>query len=261
MPILSLHNLHLRRDGKVILDDISWTIEKGQHWALIGRNGSGKTMLLKIVTGYLWPTTGQVEVLGHKFGEYDLRELRKEIGWVSLDLQFRMQEGFLAQDVVLSGLYASIGLFDKPTEEDRQKATELMQFMECEDLLNRSFNTLSYGEQKRLIIARALMTDPKLLILDEPCTGLDLLSREHFLQGIQKLGEKPNGPTIIFVTHHIEELMPFITHTLCIKDGKTLNQGTIEAILTDQLLSECLEIPLQLQQIGARHWVRVGEGK
>lgn len=260
-PIVTIENIQLRREGKIILRNVSWQINKGEHWAFIGKNGSGKTMTLKVITGYQWPTHGSVEVLGHRFGTYDLRELRKEIGWVSLDLQFQFQRAFPALDVVLSGYFASIGLFEKPPQAVINKALQLLRFLECPHIVDRPFHLLSYGEQKRIIIARGLITDPKLLILDEPCTGLDLVAREHFLETVQKLGQKKNGPTIIFVTHHIEEIMPFITHCHCIKDGLTFKQGRKETVLTSTLLSDALGMQLKVMKSHNRYWTQIATKK
>lgn len=259
MTMVRLSSVSLTRDGKAILRDISWEIKQGEHWALIGANGSGKTKLLKIITGYEWPTSGVVEVLGKKFGEVDLRELRKEIGWVSSDLQQRLQQNFTAEEVVLSGYFASIGLYDKSPKLLRslkEKAKSLMNFMEIAHLADRMFPLLSFGEQKRVMIARALISDPKLLILDEPATGLDLKAREEFLPFIDQLGKKKDGPTIIMTTHHIEEIMPVISHVVALKKGKVVKQGRKEEILTEENINEIFNIKLSLHHQNGRFWMR-----
>ena len=243
------------RDGKSILQDISWQIKKGEHWALVGANGSGKTTLLKIITGYEWPMSGTVEVLGKKFGEVDLRELRKQIGWVSSDLQERLQQNFSAEEVVLSGYFATIGLYDKSRKSLKTKAEGLMRFMGVSHVSDRPFPQLSFGEQKRVMIARALISDPNLLILDEPATGLDLKAREEFLPFIEELGKKKDGPTIIMTTHHIEEIMPVISHVIALKKGKVVKQGRKGEIVSDKNIKEIFDIRFSVQYRDGRYWV------
>ncbi len=216
-------------------------------------------MLLKIVSGYQWPTRGTVEVLGKRFGEVDIRELRKSIGWVSSDLQQEMQRDFTVEEVVLSGYFATIGLYDKsPTllKSLKEKAKKLLEFMGMGGHSRQLFPTLSFGEQKRVLIARALMHDPKLLILDEPCTGLDIKAREEFLPFIEELGKKKDGPTIIFVTHHIEEIMPVFNNILALNGGKIIRQGRKEEILREDVMREVFNLPLQLFTNDGRYWAR-----
>lgn len=264
VSVIQLDNVSVKRQGRVILENISWDVLRGEHWALIGPNGSGKSLTLSLLAGYLWATTGTVSVLGHRFGTYDLRELRKQIGWVSLQLQYEcttLGDTSTALDIVLSGHYASLGLYEDPPDTLIQQARQTMSKVHCEHLAERSFATLSWGEQKRVLIARALLPEPALLILDEPCTGLDLASREDFLSLIQHLGEQPDGPTLLHVTHHIEELMPCITHCLCLKDGKVTARGDKETVLSASVLSETLGMPLQIDQREGRYWVQLAPSK
>jgi iron complex transport system ATP-binding protein len=255
--VVNMRDVVLRRDGKTILRRVSWRIRRGEHWTFSGPNGSGKTVTLKVLTGYLWPTEGAVEVLGHRFGEYDLRKLRRSIGWVSMDLQYQLQRPFSVLEVVLSGRAATIGLYEEPDPGLLERARGLLDFFDCEGLEQRRFHTLSYGEQKRVMIARALITDPALLILDEPCTGLDLASRERFLQSLQKLGGREDGPTIILVTHHIEEVMPFVTHCHLIREGVTLTQGRKEELMTGRMLGETLGLEVEVTRRDGRYWSRL----
>lgn len=251
-PVIRVENVSLFREKTSILQNIDWEVKKRQHWVLLGKNGSGKTMLLRTITGYQWPTTGKIFILGSQFGHVNIRELRKEIGWVSSDLQQQMQQQFSASEVVLSGYFASIGLYDKPTKTIEQKAERVMDFMECSHLAKRSFPLLSFGQQKRVLIARSLIHNPKLLILDEPCTGLDLESREHFLTFVEKIGRHKKGPTIIMVTHHIEEIVPSISHALCLKNGKVEAKGEKKKILTEEILQTLLDINLRVVKHGER---------
>ena len=261
MAVVSLSDVTLIRNSKELLSNVSWQINAGEHWALIGRNGSGKTLTLKIISGYLWPTTGSVEVLDSKFGEVDLREIRKRIGWVSPGLQYSLQKPVPVEEVVLSGFSASFGshsgVKDEITDSMRERARDAMLFMECEHLKDRLFNTLSTGEEKRVVIARALLGEPELLILDEPCNGLDLVSREEFLRAIKKLGAKKDGPTIIHVTHHVEEIMPFVTHCSLMKDCKVSAQGTKEEMLTTELLSSALGLDVSIEKRAGRYYSRL----
>lgn len=169
--IISLENVSWRREQTMILHEMNWQVEKGQHWCIVGLNGSGKTTMLNVVNGYIWPTQGQVEVLGHRFGDVDLRELRKRIGWVSTSLQQKLYGHQTVMNIILSGKFATIGLYDKTEEEDLKQAEELLEFLDCSALATRTYDTLSQGQRQKILIARALIANPELLILDEPCTG------------------------------------------------------------------------------------------
>ncbi len=255
--ILDLEEITLIRNKKIILDNISWKINSGENWALIGENGSGKTTLLKVISGFLWPTQAKrIKVLEEKFGEVDLRELRKQIGWVSMDLQYELNKPFKVFDVVISGIFASIGVYEKVDKYIRKKAVKIMKFMQCFDFRNREFNSLSQGEQKRVIIARALISEPKLLILDEPCTGLDLVAREQFLKFIEKLAQKQNL-AIIYVTHHVEEIMPFISHCLVLKQGKVYKKGVKHNVINSENLSKAFDLQVKVIQENHRFWTSV----
>lgn len=254
--IIDVQNLSWERD-KTILKDVTWQVNKGEHWCLVGLNGSGKTSLLNIINGYNWPTSGKVRVLGHRFGEYDLRELRKEIGWVSTSLQQRLYGKETALAIVLSGKFASIGLYEQPQEADKEKAVQLLTFLGCETLVHQTYDTLSQGERQRVLIARALMASPKLLILDEPCTGLDIFAREQLLQMIEKIANQPDAPTLIYVTHHIEEILPCFNQTLLLKAGEVFEAGHTEEILTSDRLSRFFDVPIKAERRDQRTWVSI----
>ncbi|MCX6695886.1 MAG: ABC transporter ATP-binding protein [Candidatus Altiarchaeota archaeon] len=256
MKILELRGISLTIGGKSILQDVSWSIGKGEHWALLGENGSGKTTILKIVTGYLWPTKGDVHVLGKHFGEIDLRELRKSIGFVASAIHDRVPFNDSAIEVVLSGRYASIGLWEKPSAADVKRARGLIAFMECNGLEDRSFGTLSQGEQQRILIARALMPDPRLLILDEPCVSLDLAARERFLKTVSKLCRK-KGLTLIYVTHHIEEIVPEVTHAVILKKGEVYAKGRKSKTLSSKKLGDALGVKIIVEEKDGRYWSRM----
>mgnify|MGYP001171437109 CR=1 FL=1 len=254
--VLLIESASVIRNGITLLDSINWEIKQNEHWAIIGRNGSGKTLTLQMILGYLWPSKGQITLLQEKFGECNLRELRKQVAWVSHSLQFQMMQPWNVLEIVLSGFHNSIGLHDEVNPEMIAKAKDLLIKLECQDLLDRNYDTLSCGEQKRILLARALVVDPKLLILDEPCTGLDLKSREEFLNWIEENVKDNNNLNVIFVSHHIEEIMPFISHCLLVKNGKIIGRGAKELILNNQSLGKCLDLNgINLEQINKRYFV------
>jgi iron complex transport system ATP-binding protein len=257
--MIALENVRLHRDDKTILDGVSWYVDDGSHTAVLGRNGSGKTAMLQVVTGYMAPSAGDVSVLGFKRGESDLREVRKHIGWVSSALGERLHARDSALDVVVSGRYASIGLWEPPSDSDYAAAHEQLAFMGCDHLAGRKYAVLSQGEKQRVLIARALVAAPRLLILDEPCGGLDPAAREHFLHFVEKLGRSDNGPTLIYVTHHIEEITPVIEQVTVLKDGRIEAHGAPDAVLTGALLSNLYDLPMGVAKRGARYWAHTAE--
>lgn len=235
--VLEVSNLSIRRGDTVILDEVSWRIERGQHWVMLGANGSGKTSLLSTLTGYLSATSGEIELLGQRFGQTDWRELRKRIGLVSSSVRQMMPEGEPALLTVLSGKNAVIDYWGSGTPGDRTRARRILKQVECEYLANRPWQVLSQGERQRVLIGRALMAKPRLLILDEPCAGLDPVARENLLQFLQRLGSRKNSPTLILVTHHIEEIMPVFSHALVLKNGRVIGSGEKHSIVTSAILS------------------------
>ncbi|MUG24678.1 ATP-binding cassette domain-containing protein [Paenibacillus macerans] len=253
--LIEMKQVTWQREGKTILNGVDWTIGEGEHWALLGLNGSGKTTLLNMISGYLWPSSGTISVLGHRFGEVDLRELRKSIGWVSSSLQEKLHGGQKAEDLVVSGKYASIGLYDKPGAEDYDRAAALMEQLRCRHLQGRAYQTCSQGEQQKLLIARALMASPKLLILDEAANGLDFISKEGLLESIAQLAAEPQAPHMLYVTHHTEEILPIFSKTLLLRRGEVFKQGNSREVLTEPLLSDFFEIPVSLSWNQERAWL------
>lgn len=245
--IVAMNDVSLVRNNNQILKDIHWNIEKGEHWGILGLNGSGKTSLLNIINGYHFPTTGQVSVLGNQFGKTNLPELRKQIGFVSSALNrfsdIVNQETVLR--VVISGKFASFGIYETIEDEDWKKAEELLDKLRLRYLSHKPFHLLSQGEQRRVLIARSLMSDPKILIFDEPCSGLDILSREELLTMIPKITK--DDCHVLYVTHHIEELVEEISHILLIKDGRIIASGPKKEVITDELLSETFKVPLKVR--------------
>lgn len=255
--VLEVTKLSIRRDGTKIIRDISWEVARGQHWAILGANGSGKTSLLSALTGYLMPTSGEISLLGQRYGQSDWRELRKRVGIVSSSVRQMMADMEPALETVVSGRHAMIDLWGRITRTDQVRAERLLRQVECGYLFDRAWRVLSQGERQRVLIARALMANPQLLILDEPCAGLDPAAREHFLQFLQRLGRRTDSPTLVLVTHHVEEIMPVFSHVLVLKGGRLLATGRKKATLTTPLLSEAFGAKVKLTVKAGRYSMSV----
>ncbi|WNS74135.1 ABC transporter ATP-binding protein [Bacillus sp. DTU_2020_1000418_1_SI_GHA_SEK_038] len=255
--IVTFKNVSWRRSGQEILSNLNWEIDSNEHWAILGLNGSGKTSLLNIVTGYQFPTAGEVAVLGNIFGKTNLPELRREIGFVSssLDRFTNSLNHETVEEIVLSGKFASIGLYEEVSTEDVEKAESLLSSLRLDYLKGKHFRLLSQGEKRRVIIARALMSNPRILILDEPCTGLDVLSREEVLFLMKEIVK--NNCHLVYVTHHIEELVEEITHALLLRDGKIIAAGPKREVLTDELLTDAFKTPVSVRWEENRPWLAV----
>lgn len=224
---------------------------------MIGLNGSGKTSLLSIISTYEIPSSGSVEVLGKQFGNAYLPELRKKIGYVSSSLE-KFSDYYwneTIERIIISGKFASFGIYDKILDEDRERAAGLLEEFRLEHLAGKKYKLLSEGEKRRVLIARALMGKPDLLILDEPCSGLDILAREQFLEALE-IAAKSNVH-LVYVTHHIEELMPEISHVLLLKEGKIVASGPKEDVLTDEWLSETYQVPVTVEWRADRPYLTI----
>ncbi len=259
---IRIRDVRFVRNRRLILKDISWEIKPGEHWVVLGANGSGKTTLLQLLAGWLWPTSGEITVLGERFGEVDLRALRKKIGWAGSFLQAQVPPSQKPLDFIVSGKYASIGIFDKPEAQDFEDAVRLAARLGCDHILDLPYAVLSQGEKQRLLIARALIHNPRLLILDEPCGGLDLVSREHLLSTLESLGRTPGGPTMILVTHYLEEITPAFSHVFLMKSGCCAAKGKKEQVLRRDLLTQAFGVPIESGSDNGRYWSRVpGKGQ
>ena len=248
MALLAVSDLTLRRRRTRILNGVNWKVQRGEHWVVLGANGSGKTSLLSALTGYLTPTSGRMVLLGEEFGNSDWRALRLHVGLVSSSIRQLMPDHEPALITVASGRYAIIDFWGTPRREDRIRAQKILKQIECSDLTDRPWIYLSQGERQRVLIGRALMSRPKILILDEPCAGLDPSAREQFLQFLNRLGKQRAGPALILVTHHVEEIMPVFTHALVLRGGKVQIQGARGIALTSASLSKAFNTEAKLHK-------------
>jgi iron complex transport system ATP-binding protein len=245
--VLHLEDVSVRRESNWILQNINWDVEKGEHWVLFGLNGAGKTAILNMLNAYYFPTKGKVTVLEKEFGKTYLGEkLRQQIGFVSSSLQEKFHKGDNAFEVVLSGAFASIGLYESPTDEMRKKAVCLLEDLGCIEYANRNYETLSQGEKQRVLIARALIAEPALLIFDEPTNGLDFIAREQLLETIERISKNADAPTMIYVTHHVEEILPVFNKTLLLKEGQVFASGDTPEMISSEQLSQFFNLPVSV---------------
>jgi iron complex transport system ATP-binding protein len=255
--VLRVEDLVIRRGRVRILDGVSWTLRKGEHWVILGANGSGKTSLLSSLTGYLTPTSGSLVLLGEEFGRSDWRALRSRVGLVSSSVRQMMPDHEPALITVASGRYAMIDFWGSPKASERREARRILEQVECPDLWDRPWLYLSQGERQRVLIGRALMAKPELLILDEPCAGLDPAARERFLHFLNRLGRKPGGPSLVLVTHHVEEITPAFTHTLVLKQGRVLRSGRKATVVTSPTLTQAFGIRATVSRSRGRYGLAV----
>ena len=256
--LLHYENVCFRRDGRHILDNVNWHIEEGEHWALLGLNGAGKSTLLSMIPAFQIPTTGTLRVFGHEFGKYAWPKIKSRLGFVSSALgQFQSTlDKQVVEDVIISGAFSSIGIYQEVAPDVRERGMQLLAEFGVSHLEGHRFHTLSAGEQRRVLLARSIMANPDLLILDEPCSGLDLPAREQFLRTVANLVAEQQTP-IIYVSHQIEEILPAITHVAILQEGKMIHAGPKHAVLTDENLSDVFGISVQVVWKDDRPWVIV----
>lgn len=259
-PVLEVSGLRVERGRTAILRGIDWRVGAGENWVILGANGCGKTSLLKALTGFLSPTAGDFAVLGQRYGASDWRELRLKIGVVTSAFAMAIPPAEVALDTVISGRYAQLDLWTKTTHADARAALRLLRALEAERLADREWLYLSQGERQRVLIARALMAKPKLLILDEPCAGLDPVAREHFLRSIEKLARTRGAPALVLVTHHVEEITPAFTHALLLRAGQVVTAGVVGDVLTARNLTATFGAPIRFARRGARYRLEVHGG-
>lgn len=247
--VLRLRGVGVRRDRSMLLRDVDWTAHEDERWVVIGPNGAGKTTLLQVAAAQLFPTTGSVDVLGERLGEVDVFELRARIGLASAVVADRVPPAEKVIDLVLTASYGVLGRWKEDYESsDVTRAVELLDALGCAHLIRRRFATLSEGERKRVQIARALMPDPELLLLDEPAAGLDLGGREDLLRRLAVLARDPAAPMMVLVTHHVEEVPDGFTHAILLCRGGVVAAGELDEVFTDRNLSRCFGVPLFVER-------------
>lgn len=251
-PALRVRGLTFRR-GRPILHGVDWTVGRGEHWCLLGPNGCGKTTLINLVTGYDAATAGSIELGASVFGRTDWREVRKRVGLVTNTLTTFLEPGEPVPDAVVSGREAMLNLVGEVDPAWRAEAEALLERAGCGHLRDAFWGTLSQGEKQKVLICRALMSRFEILILDEPCAGLDPVARERFLIWLDELLQRPDSPALVLVTHHVEEILPAISHVLVMKDGRALAAGPKEEVLTSERLSEAYGAPVRLEQDRGRY--------
>jgi iron complex transport system ATP-binding protein len=260
-PAIDLRDVGFQRDGRWILSDINWSVPAGTCAAILGPNGSGKSTLTRIIAGHLWPTHGQVCVLGQTFGQVDLHALRRDLRLVQPSSPVEMDPDLTGHDVVLTGFFGTVGLYDLVTDAMRGAVYEVLSRVGLRHVADHRFSTLSSGERMRCLIARALVVRPRLLLLDEPTAGLDLLAREQVLATVQALFESGDDPpAVVFITHHLEELPPATADVLVLSDGRSAAQGPPERVLQASVLSPVYGCPMEISQIGGRYYAQVHPG-
>jgi iron complex transport system ATP-binding protein len=256
-PVLRLSQVCVVRDGQRLLSGVDWTVGEGERWVVLGPNGAGKTTLLQIAAAALHPTRGSAEVLGERLGAVDVFELRPRIGLASAALAERIPVGERVLDAVRTAAYAVVGRFrERYDERDDARARLLLDQLGVGQLRDRRYGTLSEGERKRVQIARALMPDPELLLLDEPAAGLDLGAREDLVHRLATLAADRRAPATVLVTHHVEEIPPGFTGALLLRAGRVTASGPIGTALTAQTLSETFGVPLALDRVAGRFAAR-----
>ncbi|MDD2858502.1 MAG: ABC transporter ATP-binding protein [Candidatus Nanopelagicales bacterium] len=254
MPeVLSCSDIVVRRGTRHLVDHVDWVVREGERWVVLGPNGAGKTTLMMVASGRMFPTSGQVEILGERLGRTDLAELRPLIGWASSAMVNDVPPGERVADVVLTGAYAVTGRWREQYEgQDLMRAAALMHAWGIGALATRTFGTLSEGERKRTMIARALMSNPEILLLDEPGAGLDLGGREDLVARMSELALDPTQPSQILITHHVEEIPAGFTHALLIRDGAVVASGPIDEVVTGPWLSATFGLPVRVTRVGDR---------
>ncbi|MEH1053823.1 MULTISPECIES: ABC transporter ATP-binding protein [Micromonospora] len=255
--VVSLDGVGVKRSGTALLHDVDWRVELDERWVVLGPNGAGKTTLLNLAAGRLHPTSGTAHVLGERIGRTDVNELRMRIGLSTAALAERVPAEERVSDVVVTAAWSVVGRWRESYDRtDESRARALLGQLGVGHLAERAYGTLSEGERKRVQIARALMTDPELLLLDEPAAGLDLGGREDLVARLAELAYDPDAPALVLVTHHVEEIPPGFTHALLLREGGVVAQGLLAETLSGDNLSKTFGLPLVVERRGERYTAR-----
>lgn len=251
--IAELKGVSCKAGYRYLLRDINWEVKRGEHWVVFGMNGCGKTTLLSIIAGFKHYTAGEVRVFGEKFSNENILEIRRKIGWVSASFFDKYYTRESALHIVLSGKHGTLSLDEDITLEDVVLAKNLLNELGLGNMVNRTFDMLSKGERQNVLIARALFANPDMLILDEPCTGLDVYNRSYLFETIENLSKKKNL-TIIYVTHYVEEILPLFAHTLLLKNGHIFDKGATEEMFTNEKIEELLGYSVNVGKDEKEHY-------
>ena len=247
--VLELASVSVVRGSTTLLDDVTWDVAEGERWVVLGPNGAGKTTLLQLASGRMHPTLGVVGILGEVLGAVDVFELRPRIGLASAALAERLPAAEIVHDIVVTASYGVVGRWRESYDDlDHDRAERLLDALGMTGFTGRTYGTLSEGERKRVQIARALMTDPELMLLDEPAAGLDLGGREDLVRRLAVLAADPQAPALVLVTHHVEEIPPGFTHVLLLRGGRVVASGPVGTTLTAETLGETFGVPLVLER-------------
>jgi iron complex transport system ATP-binding protein len=256
-PVIAMRDVVVRREGVPVLSGVDWEVRAGERWVVLGPNGSGKTTLLSLAGARLWPTAGMVEILGSTLGRVDVRTLRPRISLVSGSVTRQLRADQTARDVVMSGQYGALETWwHRYTQADFDRADRLLTDAGVGDIVDRPFGVISEGERQQVLLARALMGTPELLLLDEPAAGLDLGARERLLGRLGALAADPTCPTMVLVTHHCEEIPTDFTHAVLVRGGSLLASGPLTSVITSDLVSECFGVSVRVGCDGGRWWSR-----
>ena len=255
--VLRLRGVGVRHDRSSLLRDVDWTVRSDESWVVVGPNGAGKTTLLQVAAALRMPTEGTVEILGEPLGEADLQDLRTRVGFASAAVADEVSPAEKVIDLVLTASYGILGRHEEDYESgDVTRAVELLDALGCAHLIRRRFVSLSEGERKRVQIARAMMPDPELLLLDEPAAGLDLGGREDLLRRLTALARDPKAPMMVLVTHHVEEVPDGFTHAMLLRRGAVLASGPVDEVFTARNLSRCFGVQLEIEHRRSRWTAR-----
>lgn len=255
MTIINLKNVNLTRNKKEILKDITWKVNPGENWVILGLNGSGKSSLLKLILAEEWKTSGEITVLNTQFGNGEIPKLRKRISVVGSFIAERFQPNIKAENLVYTGKFNSSMLYKPYTDQELDEARQLLRQMGAKSLIGRNYASLSQGEKQVLLIARSLILKPELLILDEATNGLDLFAKEKLLKQLQQINQLKNAPTLIYISHHPDEITDIFTHLLLLREGKVIQSGKKENLLNEKILTDFYQKKVEVHHFEQKYFV------